>query len=69
MTPVDHFTAPPISPLLTADQVADIVGVSKDRIWELSRQGKIPTVKIGRSRRYRLESIMEWVVDQEVPAA
>ncbi len=66
----DSTTAmPPVSPLLTAAEAAEIVGVSQERVWELSRQRKIPTVKIGRTRRYRAESIMEWIVDQETPAA
>jgi excisionase family DNA binding protein len=68
MTEDTATATPPVSPLLTATAAAKIVGVSQERIWELSRQGKIPTVKIGRTRRYRAESVMEWIVDQETPA-
>ncbi len=47
--------------LLTADQVARILGVPKTWVYEQSRNGRIPTVTLGRYRRYRAESIAEWV--------
>ena len=43
--------------LLTADQVADLLGVPKSWVYEQSRTGRIPTVTLGRYRRYRREAI------------
>jgi excisionase family DNA binding protein len=47
--------------LLTANEVASMLGVTPAWVYEQSRQGRIPTVTLGRYRRYRRESIEEWV--------
>ena len=51
--------------LLTADQVANLLGVPKSWVYEQSRRGRIPTVTLGRYRRYRMEAIEAWVEDLE----
>lgn len=53
--------------LWTAHDVADLLGVSHEYIWQLSREGRIPTVSIGRTRRYRKESILAWLEEIESP--
>jgi excisionase family DNA binding protein len=55
------------SPLWTAHDVAKLLGVSHEYIWQLSREGRIPTVSLGRSRRYRREAIMGWIEEIESP--
>ena len=40
-------------PLLTADQGVQMLGVPKSWVYEQSRRGRIPTVNLGRYRRYR----------------
>jgi excisionase family DNA binding protein len=52
-------------PLLTADQVAELLGVPKTWVYEQSRKGRIPTVTLGRYRRYRLEAVEAWIEEQE----
>jgi excisionase family DNA binding protein len=47
--------------LLTADQVAAQLGVPKSWVYEQSRRGRIPTVTLGRYKRYRAEAIEEWI--------
>jgi excisionase family DNA binding protein len=42
----------PLTRLLTAAEIASMVGVPKDRIWTLTREGKLRAVKLGR-RTYR----------------
>ena len=37
--------------LLTADEVAAILSISKNRAYELCRQGVLPTVRLGRQVR------------------
>ncbi len=51
--------------LLTADQVAELLGVPKTWVSEQSPRGRIPTVTLG---RYRREAIEEWVERLEKPA-
>jgi excisionase family DNA binding protein len=51
--------------LLTAAEVADLLGVPKTWVYEQSRAGRIPTVTLGRYRRYRREAIEQWLEDLE----
>lgn len=43
--------------LLTADQLAQRWQVPKSHVYRLTRDGAIPTVKLGRYYRYRLDVI------------
>ena len=54
--------------LLTADQVARLLGVPRSWVYEQSRAGRIPTVTLGRYRRYRREAIEAWIQGIEAPA-
>ena len=47
--------------LLTASDVAKLLGVPKSWVYEQSRLGRIPTVTLGRYRRYRREAIEVWL--------
>jgi excisionase family DNA binding protein len=72
MATVDRFRngdTPPSSEssLWTAHEVADLLGVSHEYVWQLSREGRIPTVSLGRARRYRRESILAWLERIESP--
>jgi excisionase family DNA binding protein len=54
--------------LLTAEDVAALLGVPKAWVYRASREGRMPTVKLGRYYRYRLAAIQTWVVEQEAAA-
>jgi len=51
--------------LLTAEQVAAMLGMSCDWIYAETRAGRIPHVKLGRYRRYRAEAIEHWIAELE----
>jgi excisionase family DNA binding protein len=51
--------------LLTAEEVAEILGVTPAWVYEQSRAGRIPTVTLGRYRRYRREAITAWLEQLE----
>lgn len=51
--------------LLTADDVARILGVTRDHVYALSRRREIPTITLGRVRRYRREAIERWLREIE----
>jgi excisionase family DNA binding protein len=53
------------SPLLTAGEVGELLGVPASWVYEQSRRGRIPTVTLGRYRRYRLAAIQRWVAERE----
>jgi len=72
MATVDRYRgvgAPPgpEGSLWTAHEVAELLGVSHEYVWQLSREGRIPTVSLGRTRRYRRESILAWLEEIESP--
>jgi excisionase family DNA binding protein len=48
-------------PLLTASQVGELLGVPATWVYEQSRCNRIPTVTLGRYRRYRRDAILEWI--------
>ena len=42
-----------------AEAVAEHFGISTEAVWKLARQGKIPSYKLGRQRRFVIEEIEE----------
>lgn len=61
-----RFTGPGAEArLLTAHEVAELLGVSHEYVWQLSREGRIPTIRLGRARRYRRASILAWLARLE----
>jgi excisionase family DNA binding protein len=51
--------------LMTAEQVAELLGMDVEWVWKMSRRGQIPTVTLGRFRRYRREAILRWLEEIE----
>jgi excisionase family DNA binding protein len=51
--------------LWTAEEVAERLGVPISWVYEQSRSGRIPTVTLGRYRRYRPEAIDAWIAALE----
>lgn len=51
--------------LLTAEEVADRLGVGVKWVWAQARAGTIPHVRLGRYRRFRREAIDRWIADLE----
>jgi excisionase family DNA binding protein len=46
--------------LLTADELADHLNVSRAQVYNFLRQG-LPSLKLGRSRRFRLADVTDWL--------
>jgi excisionase family DNA binding protein len=55
--------------LLTAQDVAALLGVPASWVYAQTRAGRIPTVKLGRYYRYRREAIQAWIAECEELAA
>jgi excisionase family DNA binding protein len=51
--------------LLTADDVAELLGMRTDFIYRLAREGRIPHLRFGRTLRFRAEAIERWLEEQE----
>ncbi len=46
--------------LLTCDQLAERWQVPRSHVYRLAREGRIPTVELGRYRRFRLDAIEQF---------
>lgn len=58
-----------MEPLLTAHEVAEILGVHVNWVWTEAKAGRIPSVLIGcRNRRFRRDDIERWI-DAQAEAA
>lgn len=51
--------------LLTADEVAVMLGVPKTWVYAETRAGRIPHVTLGRYRRYRPDTLAAWIAERE----
>jgi excisionase family DNA binding protein len=52
--------------LLTADEVADRLGMRTDWVWAQARAGRIPHVRLGRYRRFREAAVEAWLRELEI---
>lgn len=58
---MSELGSPDPNALLTAEEVARMLGVTAAWVYAQSRSGTIPTVTLGRYRRYRRAAIESWV--------
>jgi excisionase family DNA binding protein len=49
--------------LLTAPQVAVLLQVPKARVYQLAREGLLPSVRIGRQIRVSAGALEKWIAD------
>lgn len=54
--------------LLNAQQVAELIGMRVDYVYALCRRGDIPHLRFGRTLRFRVEAVLEWLRESEVSA-
>ncbi|MFQ5884517.1 MAG: helix-turn-helix domain-containing protein [Thermoplasmata archaeon] len=47
--------------LMTLEEVADYLRISKDTLYKMAQEGRIPASKIGVQWRFRKEDIDRWV--------
>jgi excisionase family DNA binding protein len=59
-----QFTAP-ADRLLTADEVAEILHVTKAWVYDQTRQHRMPHVRLGRYVRYRRSAVASWIEQLE----
>ncbi len=52
--------------LLTADEIADRLGVTPQWVWAQARAGRMPHVRLGRYRRFRESAVEAWLEELEV---
>ena len=47
--------------LLTVDETARVLRVSRQRVYELARSRLLPAVRIGRQLRFELAKLHQWI--------
>lgn len=50
---------------LTPAEVASLLGVKESWVYSQARAGRFPSVRIGRYRRFRRETIERWIEEHE----
>lgn len=53
-------------PLLTADEVAELLRVPRSTVYELTRTRRLPFVKVGRRTLFVRVDLESWVVQNRV---
>ncbi len=51
--------------LMTAQQVAELLEVDPSWVYQETRACRLPHVRLGRYRRFRLGAIERWIEDHE----
>ncbi len=57
-----------IEPLLTANDVAALLGLSVDSVYNFARQGRLPRVRLDRAVRFRPADVRAFVERAAQPA-
>ena len=51
--------------LLTAEEVAEMLRVPKSWVYRWGREGRLPTVELGRYRRYDERDVERWIEERK----
>ena len=57
----DHDNVPNIKRLLKAEEVAELLNISRSFAYLLLQTGQIPTVRLGRACRVRPEDLADYI--------
>ncbi len=69
MPPEQRVTDPTVPTLLlTARQAAQALAISERSLWQLTHDGLMPVVRVGRSVRYDPRDLREFIENQKAPS-
>jgi excisionase family DNA binding protein len=49
---------------ITAEDAAELLDCSRRKLWQLTKDRKIPHVRIGGSVKYERQSLLDWLAQQ-----
>lgn len=58
------FARGPLRLMLRPEEGAEAIGVSRARFYELLAEGRIKSIKVGRSRRVPVSELNQWIADE-----
>ncbi len=50
--------------LLRPHEAAEALSISERKLWEMTKAGEIPAIRIGRNVRYDVNALREWIAKQ-----
>jgi excisionase family DNA binding protein len=53
-------------PLMTAQEVAELLRVPRSTVYELARTRRIPFLKVGRRTLFAQQTLLDWIAAQTV---
>jgi excisionase family DNA binding protein len=54
-----------LGPLLTPEDVAELLQVDRETIYRMARRGELPAIKVARHWRFRAARIERWLRELE----
>ncbi len=54
--------------LITVVEAAEIIGLSRSKVYELLAEGHLPSIRIGRTRRINVTDLDAFIEQHRVPA-
>ena len=57
----EHYVQELPTLLLKEAQAAAVLAIGVRKLWDLTDAGEIPAVYVGKSKRYRMSDLVEWV--------
>jgi excisionase family DNA binding protein len=55
---VQNLMTAEVQHLMTAKELADVLNVSRQHVYELAALGEIPSLRLGRSVRFELNAVL-----------
>ena len=55
--------------LVRPEEAAEVLGISRARLYELLAAGVIPSIRVGRSRRVPADALRAWVASERAAQA
>jgi excisionase family DNA binding protein len=52
-----------VEPMMTARQVAELLGVHENWVYDQAVGGDLPSYKIGGARRFQAEEVQRWIAE------
>jgi excisionase family DNA binding protein len=56
-----------MEPMMTARQVAELLGVHENWVYDQAASGELPSYKIGGTRRFDRNEVNGWIADHREP--
>lgn len=59
--PLDARPSKPAQLLIDSVAAAEMLGMSTRKLWQLTKDGEIPFLRIGRSVRFSVSALEQWI--------